>query len=216
MLVFSVSDDNVLTLVEWPDGLFGTDVITLHPADESASAAVTPEPGETPVEVPAEEPTSEPTATPIEEPTATPTAEPTATPLPTATPTEEPTPEPTATPTEEPTPTPEPVAAGATIYQSSVLPSASSPGLQITLNLVDDGSAAMEYDYLNGDEVVTNTGTWDDNGDDTLTIKMVAGPNGPFLEPGELTLAVTDDGLLITDASDDLVGLESVILAPVE
>ncbi len=214
-LVFSVSDDNVLTLLESPEGLFGEAGLTLNMVDATAADA-TPEAAATPESAAMPEPTAAPTAAPTEEPTVAPTAAPTATLAPTSTSTPEPTPEPSVTPTAEPTDTPEPVKTGATIYQSPVLPSASSPGLQITLSLVDDGSAAMEYDYLNGDEVVTNTGTWDDNGDDTLTVTLVAGPNGAFLEPGELTLAVTGDGLMIVDASDDLVGLINVILPAVE
>ncbi len=212
-LVFSVSDDEVLTLIESPEGLFGEEGLTLSMVDAAAVEA-TPMPAEeaTP------EATAEPTAEATEEPTPEPTEEPT------AEPTEEPTPEPTAEPTAKPTPAPteEPtpeVAAetGAIIYQSAVLPSASSPGLQITLSLVDDGSAAMEYDYLNDDEVITNTGTWEDNGDGTLTVALVAGPNGSFLEPGELTLAETEDGgLMIVDTSEDLVGLTNVVLAAVE
>jgi uncharacterized lipoprotein NlpE involved in copper resistance len=210
VLVFSVSDDDVLTLIESPEGLFGEEGLTLSMVDVTAEGAgaegapaadATPEATAEPTAEPTEEPTEEPTAAPTPEPTATPTPEPTSTP----------TPAPTEEPTEEPA-----AETGAAIYQSAVLPSASSPGLQITLSLVDDGSAAMEYDYLNDDDVVTNTGTWEDNGDGTLIVTLTDGPNGTFDEPGSLTLAETEDGgLMVVDASEDLVGLTNVALASV-
>lgn len=105
---------------------------------------------------------------------------------------------------------------GVQIFQSEVLPAASSPGLQLTLGLADDGSAAMDYDYLNGEEVVTNLGEWVDNGDGTLTITLTEGPNGALELPVEFTLELDADGnLVITDASEESLGFLDVVLAPV-
>jgi hypothetical protein len=107
-------------------------------------------------------------------------------------------------------------AAGTQLFQSDVLPAASSPGLQLTLGLLDDGSAAIDYDYLNGEDAITNTGEWVDNGDDTLTVTFTEGPNGTLDLPVELTLQLDDAGnLVITDASDESAGLIDVVLAPV-
>jgi hypothetical protein len=105
---------------------------------------------------------------------------------------------------------------GAQIFQSEVLPAASSPGLQLTLGLLDDGSAALDYDYLNGEEVVTNLGEWVDNDDGTLTLTFTEGPQGTLELPVELTLQLDDAGnLVIIDASEESSGLIDVVLAPV-
>jgi hypothetical protein len=107
------------------------------------------------------------------------------------------------------------LAEGVQIFQSDVLPAASSPGLQLTLGLLDDGSAALDYDYLNGEEVITNLGEWMDNGDGTITITFTEGPSGALELPVELTLELDDEGnLVIVDASEESVGLLDVVLAP--
>jgi hypothetical protein len=105
---------------------------------------------------------------------------------------------------------------GMQIFQSEVLPAASSPGLQLTLGLADDGSAAIDYDYMNDEAVIANTGEWADNGDGTITVTFTEGPNGTLDLPVELTLELGDDGnLVITDASEESLGLLDVVLAPV-
>ncbi len=105
---------------------------------------------------------------------------------------------------------------GVVAYRSAVLPAASSPGLRLTLGLLEDGRAVLEYDYLNPGEVVTNFGTWEENADGTLTVTLDEGPSGPFAEPDVLTLEAGDDGsLTIVDTSETVVGLLDVILSPV-
>lgn len=107
-------------------------------------------------------------------------------------------------------------AEGAQLFQSEVLPAAASPGLQLTLGLLDDGLAAIDYDYLNDEEIITNTGEWVDNDDGTITITFTEGPNGTFDLPVEMTLELDDEGnLVIIDASEESSGLIDTVLAPV-
>ncbi|MCC6455732.1 MAG: copper resistance protein NlpE N-terminal domain-containing protein [Caldilineaceae bacterium] len=102
------------------------------------------------------------------------------------------------------------------VFQSEVLPAASSPGLQLTLGLSDDGGAALDYDYLNDEEVVTNLGEWVDNEDGTITITFTEGPTGTFEVPVEMTLELGEDGnLTIIDASEESLALLDVVLAPI-
>jgi hypothetical protein len=106
--------------------------------------------------------------------------------------------------------------AGIQIFQSDVLPSASSPGLQLTLGMRDDGSAAIDYDYKNNKDVITNKGNWKDNGDGTVTVTLTDGPTGALSQPVKLTLKLNPDGnWLITDASEESLGLDNVVLKPV-
>ena len=105
---------------------------------------------------------------------------------------------------------------GAQLFQSEVLPAASGPGLQLTLGLLDDGLAAIDYDYLNDEDVITNTGEWVDNGDGTITITFTEGPNGTLELPVEMVFELDDEGnLVITDASEESSGLINTVLAPV-
>lgn len=105
---------------------------------------------------------------------------------------------------------------GAQFFQSEVLPAASSPGLQLTLGLLDDGSAALDYDYMNGEAVITNVGEWVDNADGSISITLTEGPNGTLTLPVELTLELDDDGnLVIVDVTEESLGLLDVTLAPV-
>jgi hypothetical protein len=106
---------------------------------------------------------------------------------------------------------------GVIAYRSEVLPAASSPGLRLTLGLLDDGRAVLEYDYLNPGEVVTNFGAWEERADGTLTVTLGEGPGGAFAEPDVLTLETGDDGsLTIVDVSETVFGLLDVILSPVD
>ena len=101
-------------------------------------------------------------------------------------------------------------------YQSEILPAASSPGLQLTLFLLEDGSASLEYDYLNDDEIVVNVGAWLSNDDGTITVTLTRGPNGDFVEPTVLTLEIgDDDNLTLVEASDESVGLLDIMFSPV-
>lgn len=104
---------------------------------------------------------------------------------------------------------------GVVAYRSEVLPAASSPGLRLTLGLLDDGRAVLEYDYLNPGEVVTNFGAWEERADGTLTVTLGEGPGGAFAEPDVLTLEASADGsLTIVDVSETVFGLLDVILSP--
>jgi hypothetical protein len=105
---------------------------------------------------------------------------------------------------------------GAQLFQSEVLPAASSPGLQLTLGLLDDGSAALDYDYLNDEAIITNIGEWVENEDGTISITLTQGPTGTLTLPVELTLELDDEGnLVIIDASEESLGLVDVVLSPI-
>jgi len=47
---------------------------------------------------------------------------------------------------------------------NAILPSASSPGINVTLILGEDGSAQMISDYMNGEAPIIETGTWAGSG----------------------------------------------------
>ena len=86
----------------------------------------------------------------------------------------------------------------------------------MTLFLLEDGSASLEYDYLNDDEIVVNVGAWLSNDDGTITVTLTRGPNGDFVEPTVLTLEIgDDDNLTLVEASDESVGLLDIMFSPV-
>lgn len=58
-------------------------------------------------------------------------------------------------------------------YVSPVQESEDSAGVVYLLNLMDDGQASLNSDYLNLEAPIFEIGTWTDNGDDTVTVEIV-------------------------------------------
>ena len=202
-MIFDLADDGTLTLANDEEGYYGEQGLTLLPVEiegelvgDTAPAGTTEEGTPTPTEeAPADEATPEAGATEAE---ATPAA------------TEE------AAAEEGTGDAAASAGADSQIFQSDVLPAATGEGLQLTLALFDDGTAALDYDYLDGEEVATNLGTWVDNGDGTFTLTFTEGPTGEFDPPIELDVELDDTGnLTIVDATEESAGLLDVVLAPV-
>src|SRR5690606_32263790 len=123
----------------------------------------------------------------------------------------------TAEATACPEPTTQPAAglAGGAVFQSETLPAASSPGREITLSLLEDGSAIMSTDYLNEEQAVTEFGEWVQNDDGTFTLTLTEGPGGVYEEPVVITFALEDDGSIsAVEYDEDLYGTEGLELAP--
>jgi hypothetical protein len=189
--IFDIAEDDTLSLANDDEGFYGDEGLTLLPVE--IDAALTEEEAATDGEATTEA-TAEPTVEVPEEATAEPTAEPT---------------------DEESDAIASLALENAQLFQSEVLPAATGAGLQLTLALLDDATAAMEYDYLDGEEVATDLGNWVDNGDGTFTVTFTEGPTGELEAPIELTLELGDDGnLTITDATEESVALLDVVLAP--
>ncbi|HXF61772.1 MAG TPA: copper resistance protein NlpE N-terminal domain-containing protein [Caldilineaceae bacterium] len=102
-------------------------------------------------------------------------------------------------------------------YQSDVLPVASSPGLQISLTLYDDGSAEVASDYLNDEPPIIEIGEWVQNDDGSVTLTVTGTDAGPYAEPITLTFELADDGSLVIPGEEGgPFGREGLILAPAE
>jgi uncharacterized lipoprotein NlpE involved in copper resistance len=103
-------------------------------------------------------------------------------------------------------------------WASDELPSASTPGRVITLNLGESGGVMMSTDYLNDEPIIAETGSWTDNGDDTLTVTLSGRDDGTRYDaPVVITFALQDDGGLVAVEYDEtLFGSEGLALQPVE
>ncbi len=98
------------------------------------------------------------------------------------------------------------------VYSSEVLPSASSPGRVLRLVPFEDGSVQMVTDYLNGEAPVLELGTWEDNGDGTLTVELVGQIDGAYATPVLWTFTVGDDVLTAVEWDEALYGSEALEL----
>ena len=93
------------------------------------------------------------------------------------------------------------------------LPSASSPGREMTLTLNADGSATRSTDYLNGEAPIEEVGTWQDNGDGTATVTLTGRPDGTTYEsPDVITFQLSDGALTATDYDVSRYGSEGLTL----
>ena len=103
--------------------------------------------------------------------------------------------------------------------------------LDITLTLFDDGTIEAVTVSTDGDETATDleTGSWQDNGDDTITIVIEEYNGEPYEEPIEITLEAVDgmlhaadltdfgeDGLMLTLTDDEPVSVAEEMLADLE
>ena len=89
------------------------------------------------------------------------------------------------------------------VYNSDVLPAADSPGLVITLDLMENGNVEMVSNYLNGKLPIVEMGSWTDNGNETIAVVLTstldAGKDDGTLiaydKPSEMTFDVYLDAL---------------------
>jgi hypothetical protein len=85
------------------------------------------------------------------------------------------------------------------VYISPVQPTDSSDGVVYLLNLLPDGSASLNSDYLNLEVPIFEVGTWTDNGDDTATVEITGTVDTTYDDPIVLDFTVGDSGELVLE-----------------
>jgi hypothetical protein len=83
------------------------------------------------------------------------------------------------------------------MYESGLLPAASTPGREFTLALAEDGSASLVADYKTGDRLVDEIGTWT-RADDRLTVTITK-RFGHDVEPAVYAFTIAGDALSLVD-----------------
>jgi hypothetical protein len=83
------------------------------------------------------------------------------------------------------------------MYESGLLPAASTPGREFTLALAEDGSASFVGDYKTGDRLVDEIGTWT-RADDRLTVTITK-RFGHDVESAVYVFTIAGDSLSLVD-----------------
>ena len=99
-----------------------------------------------------------------------------------------------------------------TVYQSDTLPAASSPGRIITLTLFEDGALTFDTDYLNDEPVIAEVGTWEEDADGGLTIRITGQGDESYAMPIVITFAQDGDQLVAVEYDESLWGSEGLTL----
>ena len=95
----------------------------------------------------------------------------------------------------------------------ATLPAASGGGERlIALNLGDDGTARMVTDFQSDDPPVVEIGTWQDNGDGTLTVTLTGQEDKPYDTPVVITFEQDGDLLKMVEYDLALYGSEGMTL----
>jgi LysM repeat protein len=95
----------------------------------------------------------------------------------------------------------------------AMLPAASSPGRDITLDLKPDGSVELSTDYLNGEAPIIEIGTWQDNNDGTATVTLTGRPGGQvYNTPNVITFRLVKGELIAVVYDISLYGSEGLQL----
>lgn len=91
------------------------------------------------------------------------------------------------------------------------MPAASSPGRTITLVLNDDNSVDLSTDFQNGKPPIVETGTWQDNGDGTVTVMLTGRPDGTvYNQPDVVTFGLDGDQLIAIAWDANVYGSEGL------
>jgi len=86
-------------------------------------------------------------------------------------------------------------------YVSPVQPTENSAGVVYLLNMLPDGSASLNSDYLNLQPPVYEIGTWTDNGDQSVTLEITGTVEQTYDDPIDIDFMITDDGVLTTETT---------------
>lgn len=98
------------------------------------------------------------------------------------------------------------------MYTAS-MPSASSPGREVTLLINSDGSAQLSTDYLNGKPPIVEVGNWHDNGDGTMTVSLTGRPDGTtYNRPDDVTFGLQGSTLTAVAWDRNVYGSEGLTL----
>ena len=93
------------------------------------------------------------------------------------------------------------------------LPAASSPGRQITLVLNSDNSVELSTDFQNGKPPIVEVGTWQDNGDGTVTVSLTGRDDGTtFNQPDVVTFGLSGSELKAIAWDTNVYGTEGLTL----
>jgi uncharacterized lipoprotein NlpE involved in copper resistance len=113
-------------------------------------------------------------------------------------------------------PAPEPMPATAPGFEGTYtasLPAASGPGRIVTLTLNDDGTADMSTDYQNGKPPIVEVGTWQDNGDGTVTVALTGRIDGvQYGQPDVITFGLQAGELKAIAWDQNVYGSEGMTL----
>ena len=85
------------------------------------------------------------------------------------------------------------------------LPAASSPGRDITLFLNPEAQASLKTDYLNGEPLIVEVGTWEAGDDGSLTLTITGREDADYEAPKVISFEVVD-GVLTTSPDEDAYG----------
>ena len=80
------------------------------------------------------------------------------------------------------------------------------------LTLNPDGSATMSTDYLNGQPVIVETGTWQVNDDGTVTTSFTQVGENVLATPDVITFAQQDNALVAVEFDPEAYGSEGLTL----
>ncbi len=98
------------------------------------------------------------------------------------------------------------------MYTAS-MPSASSPGREVTLLINSDGSAQLSTDYLNGKPPIVEVGNWQDNSDGTMTVSLTGRPDGTtYNQPDVVTFGLQSNTLTAIAWDRNVYGSEGLTL----
>ena len=94
------------------------------------------------------------------------------------------------------------------VYVSPMQPSEEegSDGIVYLLNLMEDGSASLNSDYLNLQAPIFEVGTWTDNGDNSVTIDITGTVDEDYEEAIVIETTVGEYGELIIGVPDSETG----------
>lgn len=103
-----------------------------------------------------------------------------------------------------------------TVYQSEVVPAASTPGRVITLTLDGEGGAIMNTDFMNGEDPIVEVGDYVQDGDQ-LSLSLTGRADRTYEIPVEIIFTEQADGsLAATEYDASLFGSEGLTLLPAD
>ena len=103
----------------------------------------------------------------------------------------------------------EPVAAAVgpvAIYQSDIMPAASSPGRIITLTLNSDNTVVMSTDFMNDEPPIVEVGAWEEGENDQFTVSLTGTPEKEYAQPDVITFEQQGEQIVAVEYDQSLWG----------
>ncbi len=101
------------------------------------------------------------------------------------------------------------------VYQSDVMPAASSPGRIITLTLNSDNTVVMATDFMNDEPLIIEVGTWEEGADNQFTVSITGTPEEEYSEPDVITFEQQDDQIVAVEYDVTMWGSAGLTLTAV-